>query len=138
LLPLADNGGGTMTHALKKGSRAIDNGNNTVCPATDQRGMSRPVDGNNDDTATCDMGAVEMTPEEFSSPWILFLPAILGGSIGSLEFLDENTGIQSWQCLLAKRRRPGSIRPFALTMQVPWLLSPCGYRQSAQTIETIK
>ncbi len=57
--PLADNGGPTLTHALLSGSPAIDAGNNAACPATDQRGYSRPYDGNNDGTATCDIGAFE-------------------------------------------------------------------------------
>src|SRR5690606_10713554 len=50
---LADNGGYTWTHALQNGSPAIDSGDNALCPATDQRGESRPVNG------TCDIGAVE-------------------------------------------------------------------------------
>jgi hypothetical protein len=38
LLPLADNGGATMTHALAAGSPAIDAGDNLLSLATDQRG----------------------------------------------------------------------------------------------------
>lgn len=58
---LADNGGFTMTHALQAGSPAIDAGNRTVCAAilTDQRGVSRSIDGDLDGTATCDIGAYE-------------------------------------------------------------------------------
>ncbi|MEO7252943.1 MAG: Ig-like domain repeat protein [Casimicrobium sp.] len=43
LLPLANNGGTTMTHALAGGSPAIDNGS-TGGPGTDQRGSTRPID----------------------------------------------------------------------------------------------
>jgi len=58
--PLTDNGGPTQTHALLPGSPAIDAGS-TDCPppATDQRGFARPVDGDGDSTATCDIGAYE-------------------------------------------------------------------------------
>ncbi len=54
LLPLADNGGPTMTMSLTPGSPAIDTGTNTFCTSTDQRGTPRPQG------ATCDLGAVEL------------------------------------------------------------------------------
>ncbi|MBI5282049.1 MAG: DUF11 domain-containing protein, partial [Candidatus Solibacter usitatus] len=57
--PLANNGGPTFTHALLPGSPAIDAGNNTGCPATDQRGVARPVDGDAVAGAVCDIGAYE-------------------------------------------------------------------------------
>lgn len=57
--PLADNGGSTLTHALLTSSPAIDAGDNANCPATDQRGGTRPFDGDGDETAVCDIGAVE-------------------------------------------------------------------------------
>ena len=50
---LADNGGGTFTHALLPGSLAIDNGECSSGPAADQRGVARPQ---ND---SCDIGAYE-------------------------------------------------------------------------------
>jgi hypothetical protein len=58
--PLQFNGGTTFTHALLKGSPAIDaivvsNG----YPATDQRGVARPQDGLNTGTAYADIGAFE-------------------------------------------------------------------------------
>ena len=49
--PLADNGGPTPTVALLSGSPAIDQGNDAVCPSTDQRGVPRPQHGQ------CDIGA---------------------------------------------------------------------------------
>jgi CSLREA domain-containing protein len=57
--PLQNNGGPTPTHALPIGSPAIDKGDNTSCPATDQRSVSRPLDGDADSTAVCDIGAFE-------------------------------------------------------------------------------
>ena len=58
--PLADNGGPTLTHALIEGSPALDTADpaapgsgGTACPATDQRGETRPAG------AACDVGAFE-------------------------------------------------------------------------------
>ncbi len=51
--PLQNNGGYTMTHALLTGSPAINNGFNSYCPSTDQRGIARPQG------STCDIGAYE-------------------------------------------------------------------------------
>ncbi len=51
--PLADNGGPTRTHAIAPGSPAIDAGDGSVCPLTDQRGISRPQG------SACDIGAYE-------------------------------------------------------------------------------
>ena len=50
---LASNGGPTQTHALLAGSQAIDAANDAVCPATDQRGVTRPQG------ARCDIGSYE-------------------------------------------------------------------------------
>jgi len=41
--PLADNGGPTLTMALLPGSPAIDAGNTSLAPVTDQRGFPRPA-----------------------------------------------------------------------------------------------
>lgn len=60
--PLGDNGGPTATHLPQPGSPAIDRGGD--CPDADQRGEDRPVDGDGDGTATCDVGAVEVQPAE--------------------------------------------------------------------------
>ena len=57
--PLADYGGPSRTHSLQAGSPAMDTGTNIDCPAEDQRGETRPVDGDGNGTATCDMGAFE-------------------------------------------------------------------------------
>jgi hypothetical protein len=69
---LADNGGPTQTLALVPGSPAIDAGGPVCLDAngdpltTDQRGQPRPVDGNGDGLAACDIGAIE-----FQSPAVL-------------------------------------------------------------------
>ena len=60
---LADNGGFSLTYALLPGSPAIDTGNPSTCPTTDQRGRLRPADGDGNGSAICDMGAFEyLTP----------------------------------------------------------------------------
>lgn len=59
LAPLADNGGPTQTHNLLAESPAIDAADNAACPTMDQRGVGRPVDGNSDGVAVCDIGAYE-------------------------------------------------------------------------------
>jgi hypothetical protein len=65
---LALHGGRTQTLALVPGSPAVDAGGPVCLDAqgkpllTDQRGQPRPVDGNRDGTAACDIGAFEFFP----------------------------------------------------------------------------
>lgn len=51
--PFGSNGGPTLSLPLLPGSPAIDHGDNAGCPAKDQRGGARPING------TCDIGAFE-------------------------------------------------------------------------------
>ena len=60
--PLQDNGGPTHTMAIDRTSPAFDSGDNDACPATDQRGVTRPQGD------ACDIGAYEVTPLIYLSP----------------------------------------------------------------------
>jgi CSLREA domain-containing protein len=53
---LRDNGGPTDTLLPSATSPAVDKGTNTGCPATDERGVTRPQG------SACDIGAVELAP----------------------------------------------------------------------------
>ena len=74
--PMADNGGSTQTMALLHGSPAIDAGNGANCPATDQRGVARPL-GNG-----CDIGAFEYVP--------MYLSLTGNQTIGGVTSADED------------------------------------------------
>jgi CSLREA domain-containing protein len=77
---LANNGGRTLTHALLGASPAIDSGHPTkpsgapTCEGTDQRGVSRPQDGNGDRLARCDIGAYERRAERVEIDGVVELP----------------------------------------------------------------
>ena len=80
LSDLANNGGTTLTHLPNKGSKMIDKGSvvsigaaieavvDEPCQPDDQRVLSRPIDGNNDGVAVCDIGAVEVRVDCDSVP----------------------------------------------------------------------
>lgn len=68
-LNLSLNGGLVMNNALLAGSNAIDKAITDIslvrvpCPNMDQRGVLRPLDGNADWVAKCDIGAFEYKPK---------------------------------------------------------------------------
>jgi len=59
---LGNYGGSTQTIPLLAGSSAINTGDDAVCPATDQRGVSRPQGTH------CDIGAFEL--DDFTPPTV--------------------------------------------------------------------
>lgn len=82
LASLMNNGGVTQTLALLPNSPAIDAGNNTNCPTTDQRGVLRPLDGNGDTIDICDIGAYENESIQTTSR-VLLLDSQYNGLAGA-------------------------------------------------------
>jgi hypothetical protein len=82
--PLQDNGGSTPTHALLPGSPAIDAGDPEGCKRyfqgelfpVDQRGATRPEDGDGDGRAICDLGAFEAPKLQPPPVRHVFLPLV--------------------------------------------------------------
>jgi len=103
LSALADNGGSTRTMALLSGSPAINAA--AGCPATDQRGISRPQGAN------CDIGAYEFVTGTTTTLGSSQNPSVYGQSVtftaavadsetgsvpaGTVTFMDSGTPIGS-------------------------------------------
>jgi hypothetical protein len=85
LLPLADNGGATDTHALDPGSPALDVGYAfpppavDACEARDQRGVPRPQGA-----GVCDLGAYERTTAGFFVTGFVLVDAAADVDLGPL------------------------------------------------------
>jgi predicted outer membrane repeat protein len=89
---LASNGGPTQTMALLSGSPAIDAG--ASCPATDQRGVARPIG------AACDSGAYEYNPLLLADSFVSgpdLNDNLAGRQTGSLATKTYSAGIPA-QC----------------------------------------
>ena len=74
LTTLADHGGPTPTFGLGAGSAAEDAGTNTGCPATDQRGITRPQG------QYCDVGSFEIKKSLTFNPTSFVFPNQLAGT----------------------------------------------------------
>jgi hypothetical protein len=132
--PLADNGGPTLTHALLPGSPAIDAGDNAGCAAEpvsnlDQRSQLRPIDGNGDGVATCDIGAFEYG--DITAPVWAAGSALSASAIGlstltlSWTAAADDVGVTGYRiyqddALLATV--PGDIRTYAVAGLAPDIL----------------
>lgn len=65
---LQGNGGATPTHALTAASLAVDFAVAGPCLGLDQRGITRPQDGDGDTVAACDTGAFELVAAALADP----------------------------------------------------------------------
>jgi CSLREA domain-containing protein len=96
--PVAYNGA-TQTHPLLAGSPAVDSGDpgppgsgGTSCPSTDQRGVARPIDGDNNATARCDIGAYEYEDGDADADnYTDWTEAVCGSDTENPESIPERT-----------------------------------------------
>ena len=101
--PLEDNGGATETHALAGGSPAIDAGDNSPCPAVDQRGYVRPQ------LSACDIGAFELQPPDLSITKADSVdPASKGGPL-TYTIVVSNAGLDPATNVVVTDNLPGGV-----------------------------
>jgi len=110
--PLADNGGPTLTHAPLPGSPAIDAGSNDRALEAgltgDQRGFARFVDGDDDGTATVDIGAFEARAPGVVRRQVFYNNSAFDGNDDSAGEADDGAIASDKQPLL-----PGQTATFA-------------------------
>ena len=112
--PLQANGGPTPTLALLAGSPAIDAGDPSAFPATDQRGFPRPADGSGRGVALPDVGAFELEPRPVNRNEAFvaqFYRDLLGRE-------PDASGLTYWTGLLDRGQ--------ATTFQVAWDIESSG------------
>ncbi len=123
---LAASTGSPAYYPLITGSPAIDTGDNTICAGApvnniDQRGMTRPVDGNFDATATCDIGAYEYSGhlfadvpvlgKEWMEPWVemfYYNGITTGCGAGPLIYCPESAVTRAAMAVFILRAKHGA------------------------------
>ena len=123
--PLADNGGPTLTMALLPGSPAIDAGNTSLAPTTDQRGFPRPA-GLAADIGAFEYGSV-MPTIAVSRSGATGLNILASGNAGQSCRLLSSTDLSSWVPIATNQigsQRNGSILRQLRSWQRLPVLSP--------------
>ena len=110
LLPLSQNGGFSASHLLSKTSPAVDSGDNTNCPATDQRGVKRPLKAKN--AKRCDRGAVERSkaPKNFKALVIATLDAVNAYSSAGSSSADVTTALNAMLTYAKQNKKQIAMR----------------------------
>lgn len=90
LLPM----GSSRGHALLPGTPLVDAADASVCLSRDQVGTSRPLDGDADGSAACDVGAIEVPESGFAIGLVLGAGALAFGVGGPGRGSFETQGAQ--------------------------------------------
>jgi hypothetical protein len=102
--PLTNNGGPTLTMALLPGSPAIDAGDSSAAPATDQRGFPRPAG------LASDIGAFEygsMLPVlAISRSGATGMNILVNGNANQWCRLLTSANLSDWQCVTTNQIGP--------------------------------
>ena len=118
--PLRNNGGLTRTHALRPSSPALDAGSpgtptdpEGTCKSTDQRGVTRPQDGPDDDSAArCDVGAFELRMIKHRRDLSFDLDRHLKAD-GRVSVVDDFSGCRKGARVLVQRKTPNGWKTVA-------------------------
>lgn len=86
LLALSYDTWNTPTHALAVNSPALESGSPEHCLYKDQRGVLRPIDGNEDGIPLCDIGAYELA----TAGWVSFSAATQTSDEGTVATVIVN------------------------------------------------
>jgi hypothetical protein len=132
LQPLANNGGPTLTHAIFPGSPAIDKFG-AGCPATDQRGVARPQDGNGDGSSLCDAGAYENFDLCPSDPNKL-VPGACG--CGNVDVDTNGNGV--FDCLAGADLKKQSLDLEALVAKLKYASTTKAAKKQKPAIKKVK
>jgi hypothetical protein len=111
--PLANNGGPTLTMALLPGSPAIDAGNTSLAPATDQRGFPRPA-GLAADIGAFEYGSV-MPTVAISRSGANGLNILASGNAGQPCRLLVSTDLLNWAPIATNQIASGGTVQFIVS-----------------------